>query len=136
MNKLYKDGKYTEHLDLAWGFVDLELFEYDEKIAAVERNMIMEGPVELTSLYTLEMSQLQNGSWAMCCIGGEVMPLFPQETKKLWFSSKLMKIKFDLGDILKILATDMKKKNKKDCRTGVIYADSSIMEMALRLDET
>ena len=38
--------------------------------------------------------------------------------KKLWIVPKLIKIRSDWGDFLKILAADMKKETKKDCTTG------------------
>ena len=78
------------------------------------------------------MSSLQNGSQEMCCIEGEFV-LCSQETRKLQFSSKLIKIKFDWGD-LKILTIDIRK-SKKDYRTGDVYVDSSTTGTALRLDE-
>lgn len=60
----------------------------------------------------------------MCCIGRELMLLFPKE--KLWIPSKLIKIRFDGGkNLLKILTTDMKKITMKNYKADDVYADPS-----------
>lgn len=57
------------------------------------------------------------------------MLLFPKE--KLWIPSKLIKIIFGGGNLLKILTTDMKKITMKNYKADDVYADPSNMGTTL-----
>ena len=58
------------------------------------------------------MSWLQNGSWEMCCIGGEVMTFASTWNEKLWIPSKFIEIRF----AHRVLVTGMRKKIEKTTR--------------------
>ena len=54
---------------------------------------------------------------------GRAAPLFAQEMRSYgWIPSKSMEIRFEQGDLLRILATNIRGKDRKDYRTGdVMY---------------
>lgn len=49
----------------------------------------------------------------MCCVGEEVFVFVLTEEEKLWIPSKLIEIRFDQGDPLKIQAGPLKEETKK-----------------------
>ena len=61
--------------------------------------------------------EVQNGK---CFVLVERLSLCFHRNKKLWIPSKLMKTRLNGGDLLKILATDMKEETKKSYETGDI----------------
>lgn len=76
-----------------------------------EKNAELNQSIYFIDVLTPEWKQ------GMCYGGEEVLSYVPTGKERLWVPSKLIKIRYHEGDLLKILATDRKKEIKKD-QTG------------------
>lgn len=118
--KPWKDGKYRGCLNPIWCFAEFEFYECQWVIGykVLGSTGLWGGLLNKTSLYTLEMSLIQNRSQSVCCVGGEVTLSFLWETKRYRFLQKLIKIRFNWGRPLENLGYKHKNEQKINYETG------------------
>ena len=82
---------------------------------------------EIKSVYFREVltSTWKSGNVLHWGRGG---PFVSTENEKLWIPSNLITSDLTRGDLLRILAADMREEARKACRTGGVYADPSAWE--------